>query len=557
MVRRRNQKGAGLLNWFRGLTRSRKIAPAPQETKTRRINIKDEAYIDSLRRVYVFFYYKLKGQEPPREKRFLSPQQEAEVRRILLTADAAGKTDDEIADEFFQTELLELDSQLRLWETYAPEFYLNKGTPYERRAFPVAKSLGRFIATIKSSPKNIRYTSNFMVHQCEIAERDQYVKSLSDDYCVTILTESSKEDYEAQKGEIYPVSYIVIKPEFYPKGTTGGGPLSVSAKRLPVISFLLDAFQQGGIVEVEKNLLKTIEREAPELLQFSQQNPVILLSPIYLTDPSTTKGRFIVLDTDFFWRGRNVINLKEVAKSYKLQNGFAKRKIYIMDPKTMYLVRESLTPLWLANFGSANMKVYKTLTPHEKLVFCLLQYKKFLEYYSLYRDFINNNDRERTTEKIESALRKARKEVFELNYESSGNPFDLLEAYGIQQEGNWKELKQIQKEVLGSVEIETPEQLGRLIQKFRRVTGPTRKQRVKMMLNPMEIQTQRSALMKRLQNTLKQPIKTSILPNFLRTRKAKEANKQRWKEKVETARKELLTFNEQHGISTVNRNATG
>ncbi len=573
MKSRKAQKGSGLLDWFRGLRGTRKVAAEPEP---RTINIKDESYSDALKRTYVFFYYKLRGEEPPKAQRFLTPAQEAEVRTTLIRLDNEGKSTDEIAREALHTEPSVLQKELEAWEKYHPDKYLNKNTPYQRLAFPIAKSLGRFLATIRKSPQNIQYTSNVMVHSCESTDQTQVVKTLSDDYCFSVITPDNREAYEVGKGYTYAPSYIMIKPEFFPKGATAGGPVVLIAKRLPTVSFLLEAFRQKGVLEIEPSLKAVLEKEAPELLQFGSQDPITIIVPYYLTDASTTRDRFIVMDPVFFGRGRNVLNRKSITKSGLIVDAFTKRKVFFMDPKTMVEIRNFYPQLWLANYGPNNSKVYKTLTPHEKVAFCFLQYTKFMEIYSQNRNALPTNNASSTARKTLNAVTLAKKQVFDANYEKGGNPYELADNFEAEDVDNLDQLKKLQQDLLNTVEIQTPDQVRRLLAKFdRRATsafsavpnyfGPTalnrpanvaptqtrnRRMRVREMLLPVNLSKDRAALVQKVQNAMKTPVKSSILPNFMRSRKAKNQNKQAYVGRIEAAKRELYNFNIAHGLAS-------
>jgi hypothetical protein len=577
MVRRQTQKGSGIFNRVRSFFRGSKVAPEPVR-QTRRINIKNEAYLDALRRDYVFFYHKLKGLEPPKEQRFVTPEQENEVKQTLLRAKQDGMEEDAIVTNIFHANPVQFQKELSDWEEYRPDRFLNKGTPYERRAFPVAKSLDRFIATIESSPKELKYKSNFMVNICENTNMDEAASSLSDDYCISVFTPAMKEQFESNKGLTYPVSYIVVKPEFFPSRVTmSGGPITLNAKRLPTISFLLDAFRQKGIVEIEPVLKSTLEREAPELLHFSYQKPIVLATPTALTDPSITQDRFILLDPAFFQRGRNVINMKELSTRPLIQNAFVRRKVYVMDPKTMYYIRNNLYQYWLANYGSVNTNLYRRLSPQEKLVFCFLQYTKFLEFYSIYRDANETNNNITRGRKIQSAVEKAKKLVFDTDYEGGANPYELASNFTAADQENWRQLIQLQKDEFTSATVQTPKDLQTLLSKLtlrkdaiaetvipeyfptpsmqttetpvNLGAGPSiLGQRTRKEKKKQEILQKRAILEDQYKTLVKTRVKSSILPNFLRTRKAKQQNAQLYRSRINAARKQLVNFNQKYGI---------
>jgi hypothetical protein len=65
---------------------------------------------------------------------------------------------------------------------------------------------------------------------------------------------------------------------------------------------------------------------------------------------------------------------------------------------------------------------------------------------------------------------------------------------------------------------------------------------------PPELMVQRDQLLKNYQNALRAPVSSSKVPNFLRTRKAKNNNTERWRGRVKTAKNALIQFNRKHGI---------
>lgn len=180
-------------------------------------NVKNETYMNALKRNYVFFYHKLKGEEPPLEKRFIEPEQEKEVKRILLNAKRRGMEEDDIVRNIFKAEPVKFQQELSNWEEHKPTGFLNQGTQYERRAFPIAKSLDRFIGTIQASPKEVKYRSDFMVSICSGNNFDKPVVSLSDGYCISVLTPPLKEKYEEKKEQTIPSLILLLsQTSFHP-----------------------------------------------------------------------------------------------------------------------------------------------------------------------------------------------------------------------------------------------------------------------------------------------------------------------------------------------------
>ncbi len=506
MVRRKTQKGSG------------------------NAKIRNETFMNALKRNYVFFHSKLKGIPPAKDKRFLDPSEEEEVRRVLLNAKRRGMEQDDIIRNVFHSDPVEFQRELSNWEDYAPDGILNKGTNYERRAFPIAKSLNRFIGTIKSSPKSLQYKSDFMVHICESSNFSKPVTALTEEFCFTVLTPEMREIYEDNKGYGYAMSYIMIKPDFFPpRVTVAGGPINLNAKRIAFISFLLDAFQQDGIVEIEPTLYATLQREAPELLRFSTTEPVVLVTPDGLSNASTTKDRFLVVSANSLARGRNVVNMKNFPSKPLLKTIFQQEKVYFMDPRTMYEVRSQFPALWEANFGTANQEVFRKLTRHEQLVFCFLQFKQFEELYSLAQN--------------QQSLEEAKRTVFE-----TGDPAELADNFTLENEENLRQMIKLQETVLKSVEIRTPDDVEKLLRKFDPLATPLPAKQVQMPAYSAELLEQRKPLLKAYQNALRAPVSSSKIPSFLRTRKVKNANREQWKQRVRVAKAALLNFNRTHNL---------
>ena len=571
MAKSRRQKGAGFWNFF--TRRKAKVEPAPKV-----FNVKDESFEDALRRDFVFFHYKLRGENPPRLQRTVTPAQEAEVRRILLEASDRNLSADEIVRTIFHSDPVTFQQEFGDWEEYNPDKFLNKGTAYERRAFPIAKSLERFIATLKRTPQSVKYVSNVQIHACELTDVSQPVLSLTDDYCFTLLTSENQGGYQEGKGIVYPVSYIIVKPQFFPKASASMTPISLSAKRLPAMRFLVDAFQQKGVLEIEPTLRATLQREVPELLAFGEQDPVILLTPSFLSDPSTTRERFLLVEPSFFGRGRNVVNWRVFAKSSVVQDAFVKRRVLGMDAKTMYEVRSQYPQLWLANFGTVNQRVFSQLSSHEKLAFSFILFVKFFETYALLRDSRPTNNKSEAQRKALNAAKQARSIVFERDYDRGANPFDLADSFQAGDTENFRQLAELQMGLLGSVQVQTPQDVRRLLAKFdmrpeslpspviQNYFGPSsapnlgsnlsllsrrnRRQRVKQMTLSANLQKDRAQLVEKIKAAIRTPVKTSFLPNFLRTRKAKNMNRQQYVERIEKAKQNLLNFNRTHGLPT-------
>ena len=210
------------------------------------------------------------------------------------------------------------------------------------------------------------------------------------------------------------------------------------------------------------------------------------------------------------------------------------------------------------------------MTPYEQVAFCFLQYTKFFEVYSLARDANPGNTKSIVEKKTLGAAKQARAAVFEVDYEKGANPFELAESFRSTDTENFRQLIDLQINILGAAKIQTPQDVNRLLAKFKprstsqvslpdssaappsASTRKNRRARVQQMAMPGNVQKERAVLVNALKAALKTPVKSSVLPNFLRSRTAKNANRQRFVQQIEKAKQNLLTFNREHGIPVPN-----
>jgi hypothetical protein len=172
-----------------------------------------------------------------------------------------------MAQDLFHTDLHELSRQIHFFEFNDPtrppstdpnkhKRILDKGKQSQRCSLSVAGGFPRAISIIKSHGRKLNYKAAYSTHICEDLSKD----------CVTIVND--KEFYDNE----LPVdgktkSYIVVDPEYFPENSTI--PINIIYSRLPLVSFIIDAFLNNAIIDLEPGLKERMESNYPELFALS------------------------------------------------------------------------------------------------------------------------------------------------------------------------------------------------------------------------------------------------------------------------------------------------
>lgn len=251
-----------------------------------------ESYRNSSDRMFAFIYQKYKNKNQPYNplKISLTPAERSELKTAIfkemnsmgilhknLTQDSLNnlikalfglKTDNEV--KAFNEEFIRVESTI-------PESGVSKGLK-PLRPFSY---FSRLIPALLKSEREMQYTSNQEMYMCiqkDIAKNTY--RSLNSDDCV-FITRSIPHLFRHLLGNfiISNVFYIVLNPIFFPVGTERtksktynttinskfNEPVSVKMFTLNKISFIQDAFQNGGLQLIHPRLGLLLQEQLPTL----------------------------------------------------------------------------------------------------------------------------------------------------------------------------------------------------------------------------------------------------------------------------------------------------
>ena len=232
----------------------------------KRNGLLDESFDDAYKRLLVFLYHKLK-QIPidPPAKYQLKPDEEKE---LINSIRQFGHEHDleKMAQDLFHTDLHELSRQIHIFEFNDPtrppstdpnkhKRILDKGKQSQRCSLSVAGGFPRAISIIKSHGRKLNYKAAYSTHICEDLSKD----------CVTVV--NNMEIYQSLPSEGKTKSYIVVDPEYFPENSSI--PINIIYSHLPIVSFIIDAFLNNAIIEIEDKLEKRMRQDYPELFALS------------------------------------------------------------------------------------------------------------------------------------------------------------------------------------------------------------------------------------------------------------------------------------------------
>jgi len=422
--------------------------------------IRDENFMEAYNRSLVFLYYKMKQQPIPARKFLLAQEETNELKFAVQGFEGDFEA---MAQTLFHEDIATLNNELADYEQHIPDRILNKGTNYQRCAFDISRSLPRLISLILKSDGMLKYIADYSDNVCNPTMNPmQPVTSLqSKTACVTVAT--SIEQLENFPEEGRSGSYIIVDPKYFPDSSTV--PINLKVNRLLSISFIIDAFKNGGVKAIEPTLLSIIQKEAPELITLKSKRPVVIITPKYMDNAQATSERFMVVDPLSLSRGRNVRNIKNFATDDLIHTLFAKRDVYFLDAETAYDIRSKYTSVWLANFEDPNRSIYDRLKPQEKLAICFLQYVEALRRFSSTK--VNNRNNATRRRNLNRAAMAA-SSVYSEDISSYPAAYALFENFQDKDSYEWNMFKKLQTKVFGTATITSPMDIVTILRKFNR-----------------------------------------------------------------------------------------
>lgn len=386
-------------NWFTR-KQSRQIEPiqapppvqAPAPLNLRRNGIPNETTSQAIKRMMVFFYIKhfpgeaaefaTNTKELPVEKQIrLAREMNDFLKSLPENTNTRNKIERVATDFFYASSLQELDDEIVKEEigtgNTAKILYAN--TPNARIAHPMGGSLGRYIAILRSYPRQLDYLGNVNVYYPTIPATTNVISTLKSEMPIDVFRSMDElEDYLSEKA-LKMQAYIVIKPEFY----RNRGHIRIKANKFLLASFIQDAFEQEGVIFIDPHLFSVLSEEAPEFLQRAE----IKLSTAENVERVAISGnKFMIFEKDTVPYNRTYIYPGAIPE---IQQAMESRKVLLTDPLTMYVLRKDDPALWAACFEDVNMEAYQKLSLIEQLAFCFIQY---VEIYKRYRHYLGLQD---------------------------------------------------------------------------------------------------------------------------------------------------------------------
>jgi len=229
----------------------------------KRPELRDESFDEAYKRLLVFLYHKMK-QIPidPPDKYQLNPDEEKELINSILQF---GHEHDyeKMAQDLFHTDIGTLSTEIQFFEYNDPtrppstdpnknKRILDKGKLSQRCSLSTAKYFPRAITLIRSHGRKLNYKAAYSTHLCEVLSKD----------CVTIVND--KEFYDNELPDDGKTkSYIVVDPKYFPESSTI--PINIIYSRLPLVTFVIDAFLNNAVIEIEPVLEAKMKEDFPEL----------------------------------------------------------------------------------------------------------------------------------------------------------------------------------------------------------------------------------------------------------------------------------------------------
>jgi len=218
----------------------------------------DESFIDSYNRNLVFLYYKWKKLARPDKKYRLTPSERKEFfneyRKVINQAPA------EIIQNLFNMSEDDFNKELQEFEYNNGNRILDQDTERQRCATSMAGDFGRLHSVLKKEALDKRQFQYWMDSEAFICAPIFNTKN-----CITITNDL--ENYSNSKNA-HSESYILVDSKYIPRNTDSlkkSVTIDVSYDKLPAISFIMDAFLNNGVIEIEPELEKRMRKDFPEL----------------------------------------------------------------------------------------------------------------------------------------------------------------------------------------------------------------------------------------------------------------------------------------------------
>lgn len=469
------------------------MGPPTQNTpadRIQRLTLPIEDYRDGQTRMFLFFYNKMKetqGQPLSPNTLYASIEEIKELFQTLflfkykryphLIKDQY-LTEEEYVDEFnvavarevFGTEVDELDSQIQEAErkNYAlPSLrdptQLQFGNQY-------GGYLARYLPIMTRPLRQFDYLADFAENDCRATihgDERPPIDSFASPFCICCFVDPAHFDRFRRDIVKGCSNYILFNFMYFPHARDYAKkpmPVLLSASKFLATSFVQDAFKEQGITTMDEDLFKLIQKEAPQLIEFSK---------VFIATADKFKylklyDHFMILTEKALPEGL-VMTYKDPLQFAAVRRGFDEdREFLLADPYTAYCTKKKNLHLWSKAFGikasptkgtywNTNFEVYALLRDVEKLYIDFCQYQLVL---GKYLDLTQNS----RSSSAEDNLNKA-SELYKVSLKDK----KFLETMANVGSGEaiFSEFKKIQQNLITyDTPLQTFEDVRRLIRKI-------------------------------------------------------------------------------------------
>jgi hypothetical protein len=378
---KKTRKLRGGAGFFSMTSKGTSVTPKPQ-------SLPFESYLSSIHRLYLFLYSKVKPTTPgylplTNGQTSLSQEQKDFFRSLVEPY----RTTNDINEDFVR-DVLGVDSiqtlnrQIQESEAVNTVVYdsvLNR--PAIAQSF--AGSWGRFLPVVNTSEKQLIYRQNWEQHICSYdpkVNQNSPIKSLTEKRCILIY--HRKTDFAMIEAE-FQLTYgddremgpgfpsLFVESDFMP--LTNGIPFPytlLDASTLMKTSFVLDAFINNGVKEIQPSLAETIEKEYKRL--WNQYSLVKVVQHKMIRRHDIYNQKFISVTDDF----------PVASGSYSLLSTLPSLdQVKGMDVQSSLQLRVRYPTIWSTGgpYPDPNLSFFVGLSYPDQIRFAVLQFKQYLK----------------------------------------------------------------------------------------------------------------------------------------------------------------------------------
>ena len=336
-----------------------------------------ESYKSSVNRVMTFLYSRIHSIPPTQT--LLTKDQKEELRSVLIKY----KEGNSYREDDFAREILgfkngnELNDAIRKVEAPGtPIIDIVSNTPAIAESH--AGGFSRIIPVIFSNEKTINYRQNWERNICAFdphVNQNRPIVSLQEKRCIAILAGKSEMEtllleYQLVYGDNATIEsgfpYLIVKPEFMPQMNNKSFPYTrIHANKLMATTYVLDAFKENGVIEIQPDLANVISQEYKAFwnsLGYVQTRQYSNLSGLNLFG-----DRFLLLDTAI---SNPFLHISQIPPT---------AHVYGFDPQTSVQLRKQYPALWNTWISDPNLEFFMKLSNSEQFLIAILQYIQLIK----------------------------------------------------------------------------------------------------------------------------------------------------------------------------------